>query len=392
MAHPSRALPEFAPVSSLRSETSRHAPPSRTGAGAVVRGRAAVIELRPLLVALARITGQAGALDQIELLVKHPTALRKSPCLVLVGVPEGIRPQDVRAEDLEGAALLYEYLVAGLPTGVYATDDVSGERTVLARQAVRAHVAEQACRILIAHGAAVCLASVTDIPAPGPRRVFEPPQNGVPCNMAVRVRTQGRDLELGSTLDETMAAFGKNTRRNFRRYRHRVEAELGAVFVPFVRIGPEEFLELSRCSTNPVPEEDAAWRYHFATSSAQRLFAGMRDRDGRWLSLIAGTRYSDHTYIEWQVNREGLPKYSLSTVMRSFLLEYESSIGTHKLLFKGGTPHSMGLSLTPAETLDVLVVRRGLRGWLLRKLSRWIFPQSNFLARALGDHSLAWIA
>jgi hypothetical protein len=348
-----------------------------------------VIAMRPLLVELARMTGQRGALDQIGLLVKQPSALRKRPCLVLVGLRAGVAPEEARAEDVHGAALLYEYMIAGLPTSVYATDDVSGERTVLAPGPVRVQVAELACRLLVARGASVCLASITNVPAPGPRRAVE--QCGG-CNVALRVRIQYRDLELGSTLDETMAAFGRNTRRNFRRYRQRVEEDLGAVFVPWARIAPEEFLELNRSSTNRVTEDEAAWRYHFATSSSQRLFAGMRDREGNWLSLIAGTRYADHTYIEWQINREGLPRYSLSTVMRSFLLEHESRIGTRKLLFKGGTPHSMGFSLQPAETLDVVVVRRGLRGWLLRRLAHWVFPRSNFLGRALEDQSLAWIA
>jgi hypothetical protein len=333
-----------------------------------------VIATRHLLVALAKLTGQSGALDEIELLVKHPTALRKLPCLVFVGLREGTHLKDVRAEEIHGAVLFYEYIL-GAPTGVFATDDVSGERTVLAHHTIRAQVAEQACRILIAHGAAVCLASVSDVPAPGPRPVRGEPDLDAPCSVAVRIRTQARDLELGNSLGETMAAFGKNTRRNFRRYRQRVEQDLGATFVPNVQITPEDFLELNRCSTNPVPEEDAAWRYHFAMSSSRRLLIGMRDNAGRWLSLIAGTRYPD-----------------LSTVMRSFLLEHESAIGTRKLLFKGGTPHSMGLSLAPAETLDVVVVRKGIRGWLLRRLAHWIFPRSNFLGRALEDQSLAWTA
>ena len=390
MAYPSRALPEFVRTSSFNADVVRQKRLRAFSLGAVVRGRAEVVAMRPLLVGLARLTGQAGALDQIDLLVKQPTALRKTPCLVLVGLKEGVAPERARAEDLQGAALFYEYLVMGVPTGAYATDDVSGERTVLAYHAIRAQVAEQACRILIAHGASVCLASVTDVPPPGPQRVLE--SRGAACDLAIRVRTQGRDLELGSTLDETMGAFGRNTRRNFRRYRQRVEEDLGAQFEPWVQISPEDFLELNRSSTNPALEEVAAWRYQFATASARRLFAGVRDRDGRWLSLIAGTRYDDHTYIEWQMNREGLPKYSLSTVMRSFLLEHESRIGTKKLLFKGGTPHSMGLSLQPAETLDVVAVRRGVRGWLVRRLAHWIFPQSNFLGRALEDESLAWIA
>lgn len=390
MAHQHPALPDLfssAPVR-LAAVGQPFRAPSRTGI--IVRGRAEVIAIRPLLVALARRTGQSGTLDEIDILVKHPTALRKLPCLVLVGPAEGTPIEQLRVQDLQGAVLFYEY-VLGLPTGVFATDDISGERTALAEQSIRAELAEQACHLLIARGAAVCLATVSDLPAPGPRPVRPSPDLHGTSHVAIRTRTQPRDLELGPSLDATLALFGKHTRRNFRLARRRAEAELGVTFVPSVRIAPEEFMELNRYSARAVPPDEAAWRYHFAASSPQRLFAGMRDRDGRWLSIIAGTRYPDHTYIEWQLNRTDLPRYSLSTVMRSFLLEHESRIGTRKLLFKGGTPHSMGLSLKPAETLDILVVRRGLRGYLLRHLSRWILPRSNFLGRVLEDDSLSWI-
>ncbi len=365
--------------------------PAQTLTSHVVRGRSQVIAMRPLLIELGRRTGQAGVLDQVHLLVQTPTALRKIPYVVLVDVRAGVAIQDVTADDLKGAVLLYEYVLAGIPTGVFATDDIHGERTILAPRERRAEIAEQACCILVAHGAAVSLISVEGA-SPAPRLAQPGASLDRSCSVGMRVRVQGRDLHLQGTLEETMAEFGKNTRRNFRRYRHRAEVDLGATFVPWVRITPEEFLDLNRRSTNPVPEGEAAWRYHFVTASPNRLLCGLRAADGRWLSVIAGTRRGHVAQIEWQVNRAGLPRYSLSTVMRSFMLEHEIALGTHKLIFQGGTPHSMGLSLAPAQMLDIVVVKRGLRGWLLRHIAHRGFPKSNFLRRTLHDTALAWVA
>ena len=52
------------------------------------------------------------------------------------------------AEQLCGAVLLYEYRVAGLATGVFATDDMIGVRTVIAPAEIRAEVAGRAIRSL----------------------------------------------------------------------------------------------------------------------------------------------------------------------------------------------------------------------------------------------------
>ena len=329
-------------------------------------------------------------MDLIHLLVKTPTALRKIPCVVLVGLAKGISPAKATAADVQGAVLLYEYMVGDIGTGVFATDDITGERTVLAPPELRAEIAEKACRILAAHGAAISLVSLerTSINEP---QVKAHEADGPPCHIATRVRIKERDLILHKTMDETLASLGKNTRRNFRRYRTRLEEDLGVTFVPWVRISPEDFIELHCHATNPVSVSEAAWRYHFLSSSSDRLFAGMRDANGRWLSLIGGSRHRDYVQIDWQVNRNDLPRYSLSTVMRSYLLEHEIALGTRRILFKGGTPHTMRLSLLPAETLDIVVVRHSFRGWLLRNFARWL-PPSNFLGRTLADNSLAWIS
>ena len=50
---------------------------------------------------------------------------------------------------------------------------------------------------------------------------------------------------------------------------------------------------------------------------------GMKDAQGRWLSMLGGRRYLDRSEILWQMNRDGLGAYSLGTAMRAYFIEHE---------------------------------------------------------------------
>lgn len=166
---------------------------------------------------------------------------------------------------------------------------------------------------------------------------------------------------------------------------------MGAFFVPAVEMERKEFLAINRASTNPVPDSLAAWRYDSTHRTPGTLFAGVKAQNGRWLSLIGGRRHMQVTEIDWQVNLAGLPRYSLSTVMRSYILQHEVELGTEKLVFVGGTPHSMQHSFDSVDAVDVVALRRSPVGWILRRMSRWILPVQNFLGHALRDEQLRWI-
>jgi hypothetical protein len=90
------------------------------------------------------------------------------------------------------------------------------------------------------------------------------------------------------------------------------------------------------------------------------------------------------------MNLAGLPRCSLSTVMRSYVLEHEIELGNRQLAFTGGTPHSIRHSFACMDVTDVIAVRGSTAGWLLRRLARWTIPENNFLGQTLRDETLNW--
>jgi hypothetical protein len=272
---------------------------------------------------------------------------------------------------------------------VLSTHDITGQQTVFAPAAARAQIAELAALTLAEQGALITLISA-EMPDGPVYRSSLPRGPGSHCLTATRSRTIPRDLLMENTLDATLARLGKRTRRNLRYYRRRAEADLGATFAAAVEISREEFIEMNRTSTNPAPEADAAWRYDCLGKLPGSMFAGVKARDGRWLSMVGGRRHEGVTEIEWQMNRAGLPRYSLSTVMRSYLLEQEVALGTTRIMFQGGTTHSMRHALIGSNVVDILVVRRSPLAWLVRQFARRLFPESNFLGKVLRDNDLVW--
>jgi hypothetical protein len=345
----------------------------------VVRGMEAVLAMQGLLDQMGRRTGQQAATNWISYFMRSPGALLKTPCLLLVGCGAKSGPAP-GAEELQGAVLVYEYVWKGWETKVFATDDTVGVRTVIAPEGARIEVAAAAMQELMAMGAVAVLITVDSSMC---RR--EP---GCSFPMLTRTRTVPLYLPLANSLEATLATLGDNTRRNFRRYRRRAEADLGAEFVAEVEMGRLEFLEMNRRSTNPAEEATVEWRYDLLerTGRHETMFAGVRAADGRWLSLIGGRRDGLTTEIDWQINLAGLARYSLSTVMRAFLLEDEIARGTQRLWFEGGTPHPMRHSFAVGEATDLLWIRAGsVRAWALQRFARWIFPEKNFLRAALRE-------
>ena len=271
---------------------------------------------------------------------------------------------------------------------------MNGDGTVIAPDYIRTDVAEVVCQTLLDRGALTVMMTLEGQTEARRRSCIAIRiRSRLPLNMSICERGEvPRYLPLGDTLDSTLASLGEA---------HATQPAL----LPagrLRRLNWEQPLCLalrwkepsSSGSTGrsmyPAPEAIAAWRHDAMERTSDSFFAGVKAGDGRWLSLIGGRRHAGVTEIDWQMNLAGLPRFSLSTVMRSYILEHEIELGTREIEFIGGTPHSMRHSFACVNVVDVIVQRRSANAWLLRRLARWIFPENNFLGQALRDKTLRW--
>ena len=139
-----------------------------------------------------------------------------------------------------------------------------------------------------------------------------------------------------------------------------------------------------------VPDHVAVWRLLTLRDLAEPLLMGLRDRDGRLLSVLGARRFGRSTEILWQLNRAGLPHLSLSLVMRSYVLEHEIARGSERFYIEGGTPHPIRESFTKSSVTDLTVLRRSPVAYVTRKLARHLTEDNNELAAMLYDSTLQW--
>ena len=324
-------------------------------------------------------------MDHLDYYLARPVFATKRPTLILT-----IGQNKNGAEQLKSAVLLYEYQVRGVGCRLFSADFHGSVRTVIAPEEARAHVAFAASAALMQRGALFVQLSYegkqVEANEVSPLPLVRKPR----LRWISSLRKVPGYLPVESSIDATLANMGKHTRRNLRYYRRRVEADFGVRFVPSVEISQEDFLEANRLSTNPTTDDIASDRLASVRRLKQPLFAGLRAANGEWLSLIGGRKHEGTTEIDWQLNRAGLSRYSLSTAMRAFLLEYEGSVGTTKLAFEGGTPHSMRLSFVDSAAVDILVRREGLLDWALGRFADRLFPEKSFVRELLADKNLQW--
>src|SRR5580704_16828798 len=360
-----------------------------------VRGCDSILRLQKVLVELSVRCGQPGVMDDVGYFLSKPGTLRRVPHLLLFSKAPALDLERLTANDLLGAVLLYRYMVLGCGIGMFSTNDRSGRGSLVAPAELRSSLAEMASRSLMDRGVLAVLISFRNGDTANPKNgadKSQPAGGSTAMDKTARWAWREREtpdyLELKETFDATLAKIGTRTRRNMRYYRKRAEAELGCVFLPEVRIGKQEFLDFNRECMYAVPARVATWRYHSLKDLETPLFMGIKDKDGRWLSLLGGRRHHDGTEILWQMNRSGLSAYSLSIVMRSYFIEHEIAHGMKKLYMEGGTAHPMRFSFVNDKVTDLVVMRRSRLGLILPTLAHLFIKPDNDLALMLLDKSL----
>jgi hypothetical protein len=362
----------------------------------MLRGRDAILAVQPLLAEFVRSTGQTGEADSLAYFLSTPDAVRKIPCLILVG----------EAENLLGAVLLFEYRAGFGRTRVFATADGSGRRDVLARPEMRAAVAAFAARTLVEMGAQIVHLAFSETHLDLEDSPLTVPSSGMAEQaIAAEFRVNSRRVQAEWTLlereipaflpllpsfNQTLARIGQRTRSNLRYYRRRAELDLGCTFEPRVEISREEFLAFNRECSYAVEDSLAEFRYRMLGGLPNAGLRGIRDREGRWLSLVGLRRQNRFAEIDWQMNRADLPAHSLATVLRSYLIEHEIAQGSTRLYIEGGTPQPIIRSFAKRRIAE-LTVRRD--SWYVRLLERFasvVFPPKNYVGQTLINPDLHW--
>lgn len=355
-----------------------------------LRGRDAILASYPLLSSFAASCGQPEGAEDLTYFISKPGILNRAPVLLLVVREDIPHHQPLQPADLLGTLLVYEYSVGGLRSGLFTSNDRSGRTSLIAPSELRFSIAFFASTWLVRHRAHLVMLTFgegTPSDIATSNRLID---SGIPVRWATRTRSVPDFLPLQGTMDDTLASIGQRTRSNMRYYRRRAEKELGCVFSPELEITPSELLAFNRECMYAVPDRVAAWRLRNLRELGQPLLMGLRDRDGRLLSLIGGRRLGTSTEIFWQMNRNDLPQYSLSLVLRSYLLEHEIARGAKRFYVEGGSSHPINRSFRHCNLTDLVVLRSSIRASLVCSLARHIVNRENDLGAMLLDRSIEW--
>jgi hypothetical protein len=358
----------------------------------ILDSRAAILALSPVLESFAERCGQFGAMHWLPYFLDEAVTGRRLPRLVLLLKPEeSSRP--FSADDLLGAVLFFEYQACGMRTGVVATADAVGFNSVIAPAACRAEIAAAATQALLQEGATTVLATFAGNADLDVRTV----SLQADASWATRQRVVPRMLRLRPTLDQTLAQMGKATRANMRRYRRRLEVQVGCEFIPDAAplLQGADLAAINARSLNPVADQEFARRVACASNLRGSFLSGLRDSNGNWLSLMGGWRQGTTTVLHWQMNAAGLEKFSVGTVMRSYFLEGEIARGTREVLLFGGTSHGMRSAFQQESVADLVMERPGVRALAVRAVAKLLFSGGlalypNFLAETLASAALVW--
>jgi hypothetical protein len=283
-----------------------------------------------------------------------------------------------RGDRLEGVALASELTRKRKPCGLAACGNMTGQRGLFTEsgrtEAEIVQTARAAADAILSGGMKGLLLSVKAGAGEGMRPMRRMGSSKI---AACAQRDVYDTFDLKGTFDESVARLGAHTRRNLRYYRRRAQKDLACEFLPAMdgQVLRDAVLELQVRTDDLVKPGVAKNRIAQVMRNPQAFCMGVRAQDGRWLSWLSGWRDDSTTFIDWQCNRNGMPRYSLSTVMRSYLIEHECALGQRQLRFLGGTPHTMHYGFGEDVCVDWLVVPSGVYASVLSGVApvlRWL--------------------
>jgi hypothetical protein len=288
-----------------------------------------------------------------------------------------------------GIVYAKERKIAGFGLGlIYADATLDG--MVVSQPAHRATVFEVALRRLIDRRGSRGLRLL--IPAAGPERdAIGKLLDSRPLDVHYSPVAHHSVVELGPNYEAFLEKLGKRTRRNFRYYRRRLEAE-GHTYVEAVDPAEFERAAFSLLAKDVVGgDRDGILRALSMLGAVKHpIYIGLRHQNGEWLSILGGWRERDYGVVLFQMNNDrDYPQSALCVAMRGYLIEASISAKVTDLLFWGGVgpPLSRYCRVLPATgvhldspTLAWRTTRRMI-GWVahflpqrLRSIASWVAP------------------
>jgi len=198
-------------------------------------------------------------------------------------------------------------------------------------------------------------------------------------------------VELGPNYEAFLEKLGKRTRRNFRYYRRRLEAE-GHTYVE--RVPPAEFeraaFKLLEKDVVGADRDGIHRALGMLATVKDPLYVGIRHHNGEWLSILGGWRERDYGVVFFQMNNDkDFPQSALCVALRSYLIEALISAKIPNLLFWGGVgpPLRRYCRILPATGVHLDLptfawrTSRRLIGYIthflpqrLRTIASWVAP------------------
>ncbi len=212
-------------------------------------------------------------------------------------------------------------------------------------------------------------------------------------------------LPLDRSYDEFLEHLGPRTRRNFRYYRRKLEAE-GHTYVEDVPAA--EFREAAKALLQQkvvgADGDGMARALAMFAQTRHPILAGLRHKDGTWLSLLGGWFEGGRPIIFFQMNSDKHhSRSSLCLVLRGYFFESLIEKGVRSVVFWAGVGEPLNRYCRAIPTLSVYIDKRqklwsGFRHLIangVRKLPRdmawraeWIVPDGQAVAQSRG-HGIA---
>jgi hypothetical protein len=191
-------------------------------------------------------------------------------------------------------------------------------------------------------------------------------------------------LRLAPTYEIFLSQMGSQTRHNLRYYRRRVERQ-GWSFV-----NKMDYEQGSAALKSLHPFQSAGLSKRTSLDSYLQtlrdvpgsFFSGLQAPSGEWMSVVCGWLKGSRLFILLQVNNGIDAKASVSTVLRSYLIEHAIGAGIRDIKVIDGCGGILR-KYTLVQSSHLLLQRSGYFSRLCRRAICRLFPSSTF-SRLLG--------